>query len=514
MKLTHTWIASGLAATALAGAPVIALADKADDTLRVAFAEEVLNLDYNYTTKREYILLADLIDEGLFGYDPETNEYVPSVATGFEYADDLTVDVDLRDGVAFHDGQALTPADVAYTYNWIIDEDSESQARGTIERWLDSAEVLDEDTVRFNLKTEYPLVIRDMARRVQIRPEGSYHDENGEPVQDAMATEHNGLGPYRVVSFSPGEEVVLERYEGYHEASPKNPIAIGNVLIRNIPDMGTQQAELMSGGIDWMFKVSRDVAESMGAAPNVNHVTSTDLRIGFLVLDAFGHTDPDGPLTDKTVRQAMNHAVNRPEIAQFLMGGGSQAVHTACHPAQFGCTQDVPVYGYDPERAKALLAEAGYPDGFDLELWSYRDKPIAEAVSADFEAVGIDVSLRHVKLASLNEARANREIQAYFGTWGSGGTPDTAAIARVHFNDTSDRNMSNNPDVVENVLAAEVTGDQQERRRLYAEALTTIAEEAYWVPLVSYAQNFLVSSEVDFPTYQDGLPRIYRANWK
>src|SRR6056297_4309985 len=141
MKLTHTWLAGGLAASALAGAPVTAAADRADDTLRVAFAEEILNLDYNYTTKREYILRADLIDEGLFGYDPETNEYVPSVATGYEYVDDLTVDVDLREGVTFHDGTPLSAADVAYTYNWVIDEQSEAQAKGTIERWLDNAEV-------------------------------------------------------------------------------------------------------------------------------------------------------------------------------------------------------------------------------------------------------------------------------------------------------------------------------------------------------------------------------------
>ncbi len=499
---------------AVAGLPAAAVAGPEDDTLRVAFAEEILSLDYNYTTKREYILLADLIDEGLFGYDPVTNEYVPSVATGFTYVDPLTLDVDLRDGVTFHDGTALSPEDVAYTYNWVIADESESQAKGTIERWLESAEVVDEDTVRFNLSTEYPLVIRDLARRVQIRPAGTYHNENGEVDQDAMATEHNGLGPYRVVSFDPGEEVVLERFEGYFEESPKNPIEIGNIVIRNLPDMGTQQAELMSGGIDWMFKVSRDVAESLGGMPSIDHVTSTDLRIGFLVLDAFGHTDPDGPLTKVEVRRAMNHAVNRPEIAEYLMGGGSQPIHTACHPAQFGCFQDVMRYEYDPEKARELLAEAGYPDGFELELWSYRNKPIAEAIVADLENVGIDVSLRHVKLASLNEARANRDIQAYFGTWGSGGTPDTAAIARVHFNDTSDRNMSNDPKVVEDVLAAEVTGDQEKRRQLYEDALSRIAEQAYWVPLVTFAQNFLVASDVEFPTYPDGLPRIYRASWK
>ena len=486
-----------------------AIADASDDTMRVAFAEEILNLDYNYTTKREYIILSDLIDEGLFDYDPDTNEYIPSVATGFTYLDPKTIEVTLREGVTFHDGDPLNAEDVAYTYNWIISEESESQAKGTVGRWLDEVEVVDDATVRFHMSEEYPLAVRDMANRVQIRKAGTYDED-----QNAAALAPIGLGPYKVESFEPGEELVLTAYEGYFAESPKQPIEIGTIVIRNLPDSGTQQAELMSGGIDWMFKISRDVAETMGAAPNIDHVVSTDLRIGFLVLDAFGHTDPDGPLTDVRVRQAMNHAINKAEIAEFLMGGGAQPVHTACHPAQFGCDQSVANYPYDPERAKELLAEAGYPDGFDLELWSYRDKPIAEAVLANLTDVGIDVSLRHVKLASLNEARANRDIEAYFGTWGSGGTPDAAAIARVHFSDESDRNMSNNPEVTELVLAAELTGDTEKRAELYSQALSIIADEAFWVPMVSYAQNFLVSSELDFPVYPDGLPRLYRASWK
>ncbi len=493
----------------IAGISYAAFAGSSDNTMRVAFAEEMLNLDYNYTTKREYIILSDLIDEGLFDYDPTTNEYVPSVATSWEYTEPTTIVVTLRDDITFHDGTKLTSDDVAYTYNFIISDASESKAKGTIGRWLTSAEVLDSRTVQFNMAKPYPLAVRDMANRVQIRKAGSY-DAN----QNALATSHVGLGPYKVESFEPGKEVVLSAYGGYFADSPKQPISIENIIIRVLPDTGTQQAELMSGGIDWMFKVSRDVAESMGAASNVNHVVSTDLRIGFLVLDAFGHTDPEGPLTDKRVRQAMNHAINKPDIAKFLMGGGAQPVHTACHPSQFGCDQTVTNYSYDPARAKILLEEAGYAKGFDLELWSYRNKPIAEAVVSDLTKVGINVSLRHVKLASLNEARANRDIEAYFGTWGSGGTPDTAAIARVHFSDTSDRNMSNDPEVTELILAAEQTGDNAKRSSLYTEALSIIADQAYWVPMVSYAQNFLVSSELNFPVYSDGMPRLYRASWK
>jgi peptide/nickel transport system substrate-binding protein len=496
------------AVLALAASVAPALAGKSDDTLRVAMAEEILNLDYNYTTKREYIILSQLTDATLFRVNPDTAEIEPSVATSYEFVDDTTLDVVLRDDVMFHDGSKLTAEDVAYTYNWINNPDSESNATGVVERWLDNAEVTGPNTVRFHLKSVYPLVLRDMGARIMLRKAGTY-DAGGTIDRDAMANKLIGAGPYKVVSFEPGSKLVLERFDDYFGDKP----AIANVVVRNLPDIGTQQAELMSGGVDWMFKVPLDLAESLGATPMAEHLSGPDLRIGFLVLDAAGYTDEDGPLTNVLVRRAINHALNTPEMAKFLIGGSAEAIHTACHPAQFGCDQSVTAYPYDPDKARALLAEAGYPDGFPLELWAYRDKAAAEAIAADLEAVGIDVDLRYVKLQSLNQARAKREIPAYFGTWGSGGTADTAAIARIHFSD-SDRNLSGDAELEKEVLAAEQTNVPAERKALYSKALERIADEAYWAPLFSYSANYLVSPDLNFPLDPDGLPRLQNSSWK
>lgn len=363
--------------------------------------------------------------------------------------------------------------------------------------------------MRFHLSSVYPLVLRDLANRIMLRKAGTY-GTGADIDRDAMASDLVGTGPYRVVSFEPGTELVLQRFDDFFGKKP----AIGKVVVRNIPDIGTQQAEMMSGGIDWMFKVPLDLAESLGATPMATHLSGPDLRIGFLVLDAGGYTDPDGPLTNVKVRQAINHALNTPEMAEYLIGGSAEAIHTACHPAQFGCDQSVTDYPYDPEKAKALLAEAGYPDGFPLQIWAYRDKAASEAIAADLTAVGIDVDLRYVKLASLNEARANRQIPAYFGTWGSGGTADTAAIARIHFSMESDRNMSGDEALAETVLAAEQTADQEKRKALYSEAIGKIADQAYWAPLFSYSANYLVSPELEFPLDPDGLPRLQNTSWK
>ncbi len=113
--------------------------------------------------------------------------------------------------------------------------------------------------------------------------------------------------------------------------------------------------------------------------------------------------------------------------------------------------QDVTKYDYIPEKAIALLTEAGYSSGFELELWSYRDKEAAQAIVSDLGKVGIKVNLKHGKLAGLNKARKERKIRAYFGTWGSSASPDTATISNIPWRDPSkgDRNLSGAPKVNE-----------------------------------------------------------------
>jgi peptide/nickel transport system substrate-binding protein len=173
-------------------------------------------------------------------------------------------------------------------------------------------------------------------------------------------------------------------------------------------------------------------------------------------------------------------------------------------------------YEYNPEKAKELLTQAGYPNGFDLELYSYRDKEAALAMVDDLAKVGINVSLKHGKLAVLNKARKARQIRAYFGTWGSSASPDTATISNIHWRnpEKGDRNLSGDPKVNELMLGGEQTLDKEERKRLYAEGLKLIAEQAYWVPLWSYSEGVLSSKDINFVQDPDGYPRIWKTTWK
>ncbi len=500
-----------LLAIALAG-PSTAFADKDDDTLVVAFSREITNLDYNYGTKTEYIILGDLIDDSLFYVDPKSLDYVPSLASGFKIVDDFTVDIALRTDVVFHSGDAMTADDVVYTYQFILQDDQNSR-HAKISDWLKGVERIDAHAVRFNLKEPYANLFNDLYR-VRIRKNGIMGVE-GNYDSNAQSNAVDGLGPYKVVSFDPGVEVVLERHEAYFDG-PKGMPAIKNMVIRSIPDGGTQQAELMSGGIHWMYSVKKDVGEAISRSGRVNYQLGASLRIGFLILDAGGYSGEGHPLTDVRVRRAMNHAINRGSIASNLIGGPAKAIHTACNPVVFGCYQDVAQYDYSPEKAKALLDEAGFADGFDLDIWSYRDKEAAQALAADLGKVGIRVNLRHGKLAGLNKARANREIRAYFGTWGSTASPDTATIANIHWRDpdSGDRNLSGNARVGELMIGAERTLDMKQREDLYAEGLSLIADQAYWVPLWTYSEGVLSSNDINFQQDPDGYPRLWNISWK
>ena len=490
-----------------------AFAGKKDDTLTIAFQRGILDLDYTQTTKREYIILSHLTDDRLFEVDPGTLKIVPAVASSYKFADDLTLDVTLRKDVKFHDGSKLTADDVVYTYKYALDADAHNKLSKKLGSWLASVEKTGPYSVRFKLKVPYPLALRDMAARIPLRKNGIY-EEGGKYVKTAQSAKLTGTGPYKVVSFEPGKKVVLERFDGYYKESPKGVPAIKTIVIRSIPDWGTQQAELMSGGIDWMYSVPTDMAENMAKTGRAIDLKGPSLRVGFIVLDAAGVTAKDGPLTKKAVRQALNHAIDRQAIVDNLVKGDSKVIYSACHPAQFGCAQDVRRYDFDPKKARKMIADAGYPNGFKLALWAYREKEVAEAIAADLTKVGVKVDLRYVKLGALNKARKKGQIPAYFGSWGSGGLADTAAIANVHWRKGSDRNLSGDPELTKLMIGAEKTRDPEKRAELYEKGLKRIAEEAYWVPLYTFTLNYLVSKDLNFPVPRDGLPRLYKASWK
>lgn len=489
-----------------------AVADQQDDTLVVAFPREISTTDGLYNTRRENDILGLLIDDALYYVDPVTQEPVPLSAQSHEFVDDTTLVVTLRDDVTFHDGSAMTSADVVYSFDHILDDTTETRFHARIDRWLDTVEALDERTVQFNMHYPYAMVLYDFAYYTKVRQEGSY-EVDGVTVPDAQRELALGSGPYRVVEYIPGQQVTLELYDGYRADSPKAMASIANMTIRIIGDYSTQAAEVMAGGVHWAFNVPTDIAENVGNTGRAQFVAGPSMRVGYVALDASGRSDPETPMQDIRVRRALNHAIDRQAIVDNIVRGSSGPLSTPCQPIQFGCDESAAVvYDYDPDLARSLLAEAGYPDGFEMVFTASRDRDVMEALVGYWTEIGLDVRLDYLR--SVSTPRNAGELMAFYGSSGSFSIPDAGAIMPDRFITDQSRVYTGDDDLSDLVASINSTYDQDVREGRFREAIAAITDQAYWVPVHRYSQNFLLSNDIEYVQPEDGMPRLFLVRWQ
>lgn len=196
--MKKSWFKSGIASIALIAAAGGAWADKANDTLRVAFTKELENVDSYFNSSREGVVLQRAIWDGLIYRDPATNEYKGNLATSWEWIDDTTLELKLREGVTFHDGSPFNADDVVYTVNFVAKEENGVKTQRNV-NWMDSAEKVDDYTVRIHLKEKFPAAIEFLSGPVSMYP-SDYYAEVG---PSGMGLEPVGTGPYKVVSWCP-----------------------------------------------------------------------------------------------------------------------------------------------------------------------------------------------------------------------------------------------------------------------------------------------------------------------
>jgi peptide/nickel transport system substrate-binding protein len=362
---------------------------KKNDTLVWLTALEPPTYDFYAQTNREGVVLSKHIWDTLLEEDPKTGEVKPHLATSVTYTDPTTIEVKLRQGVKFHNGDALTADDVVYTVNWQNDPANTKVASRSRTSWIKQAKKIDAYTVRLHLKEPFAPAMAYLVANVPIYP-AAYTKAHG---SEGMSKQPIGTGPYRVTEVSSGKQIVLERNKDYF-GGVRGQAKIGKVVMRIVPEYNTQVAELLAGNADFIWRVPKDMAERLKGRKGLRVMVGDTMRFGYLQFDITGRPGPIAePLRKLEVRQAIAYAVNRNQIVEQLMGGGS-VVDLACYPSQFGCASKKAVkYEYSPAKAKELLAKAGYPNGFEIDLYGYRDRQLAEAIMGDLAKVGIKTKL-------------------------------------------------------------------------------------------------------------------------
>jgi peptide/nickel transport system substrate-binding protein len=504
-------VLAGIAAMAVTTAQP-AMAGKSNDTLVWATDREIAVIDPYYNNTRELVVMGHLGWDALLFRDIKTGEFKPLLATGYKWVDNLTLEFDLRKGVKFHDGSDFDADDVVYTVNHVSNKDNGVLSYKNV-KWMKNAEKLGSHKVRINLHKPFPAALAFLSNVVFIMPSGHY---DGAPTKadgkkDFGTVKAVGTGPYAFVEVKAGEYVQWKKNDNYFAGSPKGAPQIGNVRFRTIKEMNTQIAELLTGGLDWIWDVPKDQAERLSAKGSVTVENAKTMRVSYLAFDVDGSSNTK-VFMNKKVRMAVAHAINRESITKNLVGPASVVIPSACHPDQFGCAQDVPKWDYNPEKAKKLLAEAGYPDGFEFDIYAYRQREYTEAVIGDLAKVGIKAKLSFLQYRALRDLVWKGKTPINHMTWGSNSIPDVSAITSHFFSGGRD-DPANDPEVAKAIAEGDSSTDPKQREAAYKRALTKISGELYWLPMFTYAKYYVFSKELDFKTTPDEIPRFYTAKW-
>ncbi len=501
----------GLVASTFCGLVALsgpALAGKQDNVLRFAYDQAPESVDPFFNNVRIGVIIGANVWDTLIYRDPDTNEYSGLLAKRWEQIDDKTIEFELREGVKFHNGEEFDADSAVYTLNFIANADNKVTTQQNV-NWIEKAEKLDKYRIRLTTKEIFPAAIEYLAGPVVMHP-AKYYQEVGPKGMNAKPV---GSGPYKVTEYQPGKSISLERNKDYFADSPKAGAKIDKIEIRFIPDRQTQMAEALSGGMDFIMHVPKDQAEQAGQVPHLQVVSGETMRISLLLLN-IQDGSPAPQLKDIRVRKALIHGIDRESITKNIVGAGSRVLNTMCFPSQFGCTDEgAPVYDYDPELSRKLLAEAGYKDGFDIEIVAYRERNQVEAMIGNLKTIGVNAKLNFLQYAAMREQNRANKSAISNQTWGSFSVNDVSASTPVFFGGLND-DMTHDKEVIAALDKGNNSVDPDVRKASYKQALTRIAEEAYGVPLWSLPVYYVASADLDFAAYPDELVRFWRMGWK
>jgi peptide/nickel transport system substrate-binding protein len=503
---TKTLLAGLAIGVMLAATP--AAAQKSADTLRIALRDAVTNVDPYYNQLRTGLVIAHQAWDGLIYRDPDTFAPKPLLASSWKIVNDTTIEFALRRGVKFHNGDAFTADDVVYTLNLVSAADSKVSTPSNV-NWIDKAEKIDDFNVRVRLKKPTPAALEYFAMVIPMYPK-AYREKVG---PEGYAKAPVGAGPYKITKVEAGQ-VDFERFADYYADSPRAKATIGKLQVRFVPDAATEMTELLAGRADFIWNFNADQFDAVNRMPALQALRQESMRVGFLRLDAAGRSGAGNPITNVKVRQAIFHAIDREQIAKQLVQGGSRVPPAPCYPSQFGCDAEAAtLYPYDPAKAKALLAEAGYPNGFETELVTYVLPQWASSVQGYLNAVGIKAKISQVQVQALVQRCSRGECPMDMGSWGSYSINDVSAIIPVYFGGGND-DYARDAELTKLVESAGTTMDAAKRQADYSRLIKRATEQAYWVPLHTYVTTYGLNKALDFKTFPDEMPRFWLTKWK
>ncbi len=413
---------------------------------------------------------------GLFHYNPDTLKLEPELATSWEIPNNTTYIFHLRKGVKFQDGSDWNAKVAKWNFERMLSDYSQVKNRVDV---IDKMEVLDNYTLKITLKHPFAPFLDNLATMGILFVSQKAVEEHG---NEYIQSHPIGTGPFEFVSWDKQKGLLtFKRFDGYWGQKPY----LDKWVVVEIPDDQTRLAALEKGDIDVDHGVPTASVDNLIKAGkfNVFSVLAKSNTIDYLT---FNCAKP--PFNDVRVRKAVTYALDMPKIREFL--GHVEPIYGPLPPASWGANPAIKDPPYNPEEAKKLLKEAGYPNGFDvtLKIWSNDSARanLAQVVQSMLAKVGIRVKIQVLEASTLIEtmrkggAKANWEFASLH--WGGGGALDPNGNLRVLFHSTEGQYnwIANYRNIRVDKLLDEalLTTDQNKRKQLYQTAYTILVDEA------------------------------------
>jgi peptide/nickel transport system substrate-binding protein len=445
---------------------------------------------------------------------------IPNLAESWKAISETVWEFKLRPGVKWHDGRDFTADDVVFTIARTPNVPNSPGGYGGFVRAIQRVEVVDPLTVRLHTFAPAPLLPTELGSVAVI----SRHAGEGATTEDYNSGKAAiGTGPYRFVAYRPGDRAELARNDSYW--GEKEPWE--RVNYRIIASDASRTAALLSGDLDVIDQVPTSDLEKLKRDSRVTVAEILGLRVIYLfpdysrtenpvfVTDNAGKPLARNPFLDLRVRQALSMAINRQGLTTQIMEGTAQPTGQWLPPGAFGYNEAVKPTPYDPEGARKLLAEAGFPQGFRLTLHSPNDRypndaRTAQAVAQMWTRIGVQTAVEAAPWASFSVRNARQEFGIRLLGWGSG--TGEASYTLVNILSTFDRDKRlgasnngrySNPQLDALTTRAAATIDDNQRRRVMEEGVKMAMDDLAFIPLYQLVNSWAMKKGLTYNARAD-----------
>ena len=475
------------------------------DSVTIALATDVSSLnpygqDNNVTNQVMFHVYEPLVTQ-----DRDLS-IIPCLADSWEESEDgMTWTFKLHEGVKFHDGSDFTSEDVVASYDYAREPGSSYNSRFTS---VESVEAVDDYTVVIHMKNKYPLLLTDLAM-VCISNKENIEGKTPEEVGSSVI----GTGRYKLVEHVKEDHIDMVANEEYWGGAPE----IKSVRFRPISNAATRTATMLSGELDVMGGVSVQDVARLEATEGIHVVSEPSMEMIYMNMEQMLDDNPaveggGNPLKDVRVRQAMYQAIDTDMIINNVMRGHAYPTATLIRDTFNGYSPELERFPYDPEAAKALLAEAGYPDGFTITLDAGSDitvnsSEVAQAVAGYLEKVGIKVNLNLMPSATFlphirpYEHKTGLLISAWSVYTGEGITmmnQHCYTYDQEKGTGNANRGHYSNPEVDKLISEAMQESNKERRAELTKQIDKMTHDDVAYIPLYVQENIFAVKDDIDY----------------